>query len=87
MGVREWRVVPCAEHPRRCDGRRLGDRPQGLGATVLAGILAGSRLTGKQLLDHTFMLVGEGAGVTAVGELIADAIAHITMRSVPDNSQ
>eukprot|EP00884_Botryococcus_braunii_P023449 jgi/Botrbrau1/9789/Bobra.85_1s0033.1 len=58
----------------------FSDDMQGLGAAVLAGVLAGSPLTGRKLLDHTFMLVGEGAGASAVAELIADAIAHATMR-------
>ncbi len=53
---------------------------QGLGAAVLAGVLAAAPLTKKKLLDHTFMFVGVGAAASAVAELIADAIARVTMR-------
>lgn len=49
---------------------------QGTAAVVLAGILAAQPLTGRSLAEHTFMLVGDGAGGTAIAEVLAEAVAR-----------
>ena len=52
------------------------DDVQGTAATVVAGVLAAGRATGKGLGDHTWLFVGDGPAATAVAELVAFAIAR-----------
>jgi hypothetical protein len=49
---------------------------QGTAAVVLAGVLAAQPLTGVDLAQHTFMLVGDGAAGTAIAEVLAEAVAR-----------
>jgi malic enzyme len=58
---------------------RRGAR-QGTAAVVLAGVLAAQPLTGVDLAQHTFMLVGDGAAGTAIAEVLAEAVARRSSR-------
>ena len=50
------------------------DDIQGTGSVVLAGIYAGLRLAGTQLVDQRFLLLGAGEAGIGVGELIVAAL-------------
>lgn len=53
---------------------------QGTAAVVLAGVLAAAPLTGRDLAEHTFMFAGDGAGGTAIAEVLAEAVARRSPR-------
>ena len=53
---------------------------QGTAAVVLAGVLAAAPLTGRDLAEHTFMFAGDGAGGTAIAEVLAEAVARRSLR-------
>ena len=47
---------------------------------MLAGVLAAAPLTGRDLAEHTFMFAGDGAGGTAIAEVLAEAVARRSPR-------
>lgn len=57
------------------------DSAHGLPTTVLAGLMAALPATGAQTLeDHKYMLVGEGPQLTAIAELLEEAIQRETRK-------
>jgi malate dehydrogenase (oxaloacetate-decarboxylating)(NADP+) len=52
------------------------DDVQGIGAVVLAGVLAAARATRAALADHTFLFVGEGPAGVRAAELVAECVAR-----------
>ena len=47
---------------------------------MLAGVLAAAPLTGRDLAEHTFMFAGDGAGGTAIAEVLSEAVARRSPR-------
>lgn len=62
----------------------FNDDIQGMGAAVLAGVLAALPKTGKALGEHTFLFAGEGAQVSGIAELFSTALALHTKSTVLD---
>jgi len=62
----------------------FNDDMSGVGASVLAGVMAALPKMGGRLGDQTFLFSGEGGIVASIAELVATAIAAQTQQTVLD---
>lgn len=72
--LKQWKDRACT----------FNDDIQGTAAVALAGALASIRLTGKQLIDHTFLFAGAGEAGTGIAKLIAFAISKESHVSIEE---
>ncbi|KAG7385481.1 Malic enzyme [Phytophthora pseudosyringae] len=63
----------------------FNDDIQGTASVVLGGLLAAVPLSGKTISEQTFLFLGAGEAGTGIAELIAQAIAQETGKSVEES--